>query len=561
MIRRLTQFAKLKLSEPTLKAIEEMEFVYATEIQSKTIPLLLHGKDIIGQAGTGTGKTAAFAIPIIEKIDADNNNIQALVLCPTRELVVQVTEQFTKLMKYHKDLSVVAIYGGQNISTQLKALKQGVQIVVGTPGRIMDHMRRGSLKLQNLQFLTLDEADQMLDMGFREDIETILQDTPKTRQTVMFSATMSRDILKLTQKYQNKPEHINVVSDKEQSVQINQVYFEINNKSKVEALKRVLALYDVKSALIFCNTKAMVDDLSTMLRSKKYNAAGLHGDMDQRKRDSVMNGFRKEQIQLLIATDVAARGIDVNNIEAVFNFDLPRDGQDYVHRIGRTGRAGKAGLAFSFVVGKEVDQLRRIAKFNNLKVESAKVPTIEDLEASRLKLFTSSLQDDHLGARLQKKYLKYIEEWKEEGQSVEEITATLLKKLMDQEVGDFDSTVEFSPEKYSSQRREGKGKSNGYRGSNDRKDFGSRSGPRSGSRSGFGSRSGGSQSRSSSGSQSRSGSDSQSRSGSRSGSKSSSSFSSKSSFGAKSSSRPGSSSGTAPRAPSSNYKKPRKPGS
>ncbi len=545
MINRLTQFAKLKLSEPTLKAVEEMGFVYATEIQSKTIPLLLHSKDIIGQAGTGTGKTAAFAIPIIEKIDAENNNIQALVLCPTRELVVQVTDQFTQLMKYHKDLSVVAIYGGQNISTQLKALKQGVQIVVGTPGRIMDHMRRGSLKLQNLQFLTLDEADQMLDMGFREDIETILQDTPKTRQTVMFSATMSRDILKLTQKYQNKPEHINVVSDKEQSVQINQIYFEINNRSKVEALKRVLAFYDVKSALIFCNTKAMVDDLSTMLRSKKYNAAGLHGDMDQRKRDSVMNGFRKEQIQLLIATDVAARGIDVNNIEAVFNFDLPRDSQDYVHRIGRTGRAGKTGMAFSFVVGKEVEHLRRIAKFNNLKVESAKVPAIEDLEAAKLKLFTSSLQDDHLGARLQKKYLKYIEEWKEEGQSVEEITATLLKKLMDQEVGDFDETVEFGPEKYSSQRRDSKGKSNGYKGSKDRKSFGPRSG--SSSRSGFGSRSG-SQSRSKSGS------------GSRSNAKSSSSFGSKPSFSSKPSSK-GFSSGTAPRAPSNNYRKPKKPNS
>ncbi len=529
-----------------------MGFVYATEIQSKTIPLLLHGKDIIGQAGTGTGKTAAFAIPIIEKIDAENQAIQALVLCPTRELVVQVTEQFSKLLKYQKDLSVVAIYGGQNISTQLKALKQGVQVVVGTPGRIMDHMRRGSLKLQNLQFLTLDEADQMLDMGFREDIETILQDTPKTRQTVMFSATMSRDILKLTQKYQNKPEHINVVSDKEQSVQINQIYFEINNKSKVEALKRVLAFYDVKSALIFCNTKAMVDDLSTMLRSKKYNAAGLHGDMDQRKRDSVMNGFRKEQIQLLIATDVAARGIDVNNIEAVFNFDLPRDSQDYVHRIGRTGRAGKTGMAFSFVVGKEVDHLKRIAKFNNLKIESAKVPTIEDLEASKLKVFTSSLQDEHLGARLQKKYLKYIEEWKAEGQSVEEITATLLKQLMDQEVGDFDSTVEFGPEKYSSQRRDSKGKSSGYRGSNDRggsdrKSFSS--GPRSGSRSSSGPRS-----------SSRSNSE-----GSRSSSKSGSSFSSKSSYGSKSSSkpssRPSSNSGTAPRAPSSNYKKPRKPAS
>ena len=529
-----------------------MGFVYATEIQSKTIPLLLHGKDIIGQAGTGTGKTAAFAIPIIEKIDADDNTIQALVLCPTRELVVQVTEQFNKLMKYRKDLSVVAIYGGQNISTQLKALKQGVQIVVGTPGRIMDHMRRGSLKLQNLQFLTLDEADQMLDMGFREDIETILQDTPKTRQTVMFSATMSRDILKLTQKYQNKPEHINVVSDKEQSVQINQVYFEINGKSKIEALKRVLAFNDVKSALIFCNTKAMVDDLSTMLRSKKYNAAGLHGDMDQRKRDSVMNGFRKEQIHLLIATDVAARGIDVNNIEAVFNFDLPRDSQDYVHRIGRTGRAGKTGLAFSFVVGKEVDQLKRIAKFNNLKIESAKVPTIEDLEASKIKSLTSSLADEHIGARLQKKYIKYIDELKEEGQTVEEITATLLKKLIEQDVGDFDETVEFGPEKYSSQRRDSKGKSSGgYRGSNDRnsgerKSFSS--GPRSGSSSRSSSRS---DSRSSSRPASKSGSSFNSKSSS--GSRSSSSFSSKSSFG------PKSSSGTAPRAPSSSYKKPRKP--
>ncbi len=483
MLNVLTQFTDLKLSEPTLRAIEELKFIYATEIQSKTIPALLEGKDIIGQAATGTGKTAAFAIPIIEKIDKNSSDVQALILCPTRELGVQVTDQITKFMKHHKGLSVLAIYGGQNISTQLKALKKGVQIVVGTPGRIMDHMRRGTLKLEKIKFLTLDEADQMLDMGFREDIETILKDTPRDRQTVMFSATMSPAILKLTQKYQNKPEHINVISDKEQSVQIKQIYFEINNKSKVEAMKRLLNSYNIYSALIFCNTKHMVDDLCTMLKSKKYNVGALHGDLNQRKRDNVMNGFRKDQIQLLIATDVAARGIDVENIDAVFNFDFPRDSQDYIHRIGRTGRAGKEGKAFSFVVGKEVEQLKRIARAQNLKIEAGTIPSAEESSETSI----NAALEGHLDANSRKKYLPLIHDLKGKGRDIDELAALLLKKLLEQDSKVFNEEVDFSSEKYSRKHKgDRSSRSFGSRGGGERRRSNSgSSSSSSGSSSGF----------------------------------------------------------------------------
>jgi len=371
----LTNFNEFNISEALQNAIQSLGFDKPSEIQAKAIPVLLTGEDVIGQAATGTGKTAAFAIPSIEKIDVENPDTQVLVLCPTRELVVQVAGEFNKLIKNHRGAYVVPIYGGQNISIQLKFLRKKAQIIVGTPGRLKDHIRRGSLKLNKVTCVILDEADQMLDMGFRDDIETILKETPKTRQTVMFSATMPKELVKLMERYQNKPKRISTLTEEsQQGSQINQLYFNVQGSTKLASLKRLLTHYDIKSALIFCNTKLKVDDLARSLNSNEFVSAGLHGDMNQRKRDKVMQGFRQGAIELLVATDVAARGIDVRNLEAVINYDLPKFDQDYVHRIGRTGRAGKDGLALTFVVGKEVEHIKRIARKNNMNIEGSKVP-------------------------------------------------------------------------------------------------------------------------------------------------------------------------------------------
>lgn len=370
----MTKFNEFNISSTLLNAIQAMGFEEASEIQAKAIPILLNGEDIIGQAETGTGKTAAFAIPAIEKLDLTSNETQVLVLCPTRELVVQVAGEFAKLTKYHKELSVLAIYGGQNIGVQFKVLRRGAQIIVGTPGRIMDHLRRRTLKLNKLSCVILDEADQMLNMGFRDDIDTILRETPKTRQTVMFSATMPQDLVRLMEKHQNNPKRITTTNSQKQSKQINQLYFNISGYNKFEALKRLLEFYKIKSAVIFCNTKIKVDDLADSLNSSNFSSAGLHGDMNQRQRDRAMQGFRRGAIDLLVATDVAARGIDVSNLEAVINYDLPKFDQDYVHRIGRTGRAGKEGLALTLVVGRETEHIRRIARKNNLNIISSKIP-------------------------------------------------------------------------------------------------------------------------------------------------------------------------------------------
>ena len=373
----LAKFNDFEISEEIQAAVEKMGFSNATKVQAQTIPLLLEGKDIIAQAQTGTGKTAAFAIPCIEKIDTRIFATQALIMCPTRELVIQVAGELKKLTKFHKNISVLAVYGGQKIHTQLRALKQGCDIVVGTPGRLMDHIRRKSLKLDQLSYLVLDEADQMLDMGFRDDIKAIINETPKSRQSVMFSATMSKDLIKLMERYQNKAIKINITGNKEQSKQIEQLYFNLKSAPKLNALKRLLEEYKVESGIIFCNTRAKVDELSKRLSHDDYIAAALHGEIDQKKRNKVMQAFKKGSINLLVATDVAARGLDINDLEVVINYDLPQADQDYVHRIGRTGRAGKTGLALNLVTTKEIARILRIAKSSNLTIKSAKLPGVE----------------------------------------------------------------------------------------------------------------------------------------------------------------------------------------
>lgn len=363
-----------------IRAVEEMGFETMTPIQEQAIPVMLEGRDLIGQAQTGTGKTAAFGIPIIQKIDPEERGLQAIILCPTRELAIQAAEEIRRFAKYMHEVKVLPVYGGQDISRQIRALSKGVQIVVGTPGRVMDHMRRHTLKTNKVRMIVLDEADEMLNMGFREDIETILKDMPEERQTALFSATMPRPILEITKEYQKEDAEYIRVTPKEVTIPlIKQAYYQVQRKDKEEVLTRLIDYYHPKRSLIFCNTKRMVDELSEHLKDRGYQAEGLHGDLSQGQRDTVMNLFRGGRMDILIATDVAARGIDVDDVEAVFNYDVPDDIEYYVHRIGRTGRAGKAGRSFTLVVGREMYKIRDIERVCHTKIRERNIPSAADI--------------------------------------------------------------------------------------------------------------------------------------------------------------------------------------
>lgn len=377
-------FKELNLSSEVQRALSEMGFEEATPIQSKAIPFILDGRDILGQAQTGTGKTCAFGIPAIEMIDPSIHGVQVLALCPTRELAIQVSEELKSVCKFKKGIKILPIYGGQSIDRQIMALKNKPQIIVGTPGRVMDHMRRRTLKLANLKMLILDEADEMLNMGFREDIDVILEDLPKERQTLLFSATISKDIREITKLYQTNPEHIVTVHKELTIPSIEQYYLEVRESSKLELLCRLVDAKNIKLGLVFCNTKKRVDELTSALQTRGYSAEALHGDMKQSERDRVMTKFRKGNIDILVATDVAARGIDVNNIEAVFNYDIPTDEEYYVHRIGRTGRAGKTGVSYSFVFGRDIFKLKDIQRYTKSEILPMQPPSISDVEEVKL---------------------------------------------------------------------------------------------------------------------------------------------------------------------------------
>ncbi len=378
------RFDELDLYPQILRAIQEMGFEEATPIQCKAIPVVMQGVDVIGQAQTGTGKTAAFGIPLLMKVDPHNKKTQAIVLCPTRELAIQVAEEVRNLAKYMHGVKVLPVYGGQDIVKQIRSLKGGAQIIIGTPGRVMDHLRRKTIKCEEVNTVVLDEADEMLNMGFREDIETVLEYIPEERQTVLFSATMPKPILDITKKYQKDAVNIKVVKKELTVPNIEQYYYDVKRKDKVEVLSRLLDVYDPKLSLVFCNTKRMVDELTNALQGRGYFAEGLHGDMKQQQRDRVMNHFRNGNTEILVATDVAARGIDVDDVEAVFNFDLPQDDEYYVHRIGRTGRAGRTGRSFTFVKGKEVYKLKDIQRYCKTKILAQKIPSMEDVVQVRL---------------------------------------------------------------------------------------------------------------------------------------------------------------------------------
>ena len=386
-------FAELGLAPEILKAIERMGFEEATPIQSAAIPVLLRGADVVGQSQTGSGKTAAFGVPAIQLVDASLRAPQVLILCPTRELAVQVAEEISKLAFFKRGVRELPIYGGQSYERQFRGLSAGAQIIIGTPGRVMDHLERKSLKLDQIKMVILDEADRMLDMGFVDDIKTILRDVPAERQTVFFSATIPRPIAELIKRFTRNPVTVRMEAEALTVPAIEQVYYEVDRRSKLEVLCRLIDLEDVKLAIIFCATKMMVDELSEHLIARGYGADKLHGDMTQAMRERVMGRFRKKKVEFLVATDVAARGLDVDDIEIVFNYDLPHDGEDYVHRIGRTGRAGKGGKAITFVAGREIYRLENIQRFTKSRIRREKIPTAEEVEGKRASAFDEALRE------------------------------------------------------------------------------------------------------------------------------------------------------------------------
>lgn len=421
-------FSELGLSPEILKAVAKLGFEQASPIQAEAIPVLMRGTDVVGQSQTGSGKTAAFVIPAIERVDPAARTTQVLILCPTRELAVQVAEEVHKLALFKRGVHALPIYGGQSYERQNLGLRQGAHIVVGTPGRVMDHLRRGTLRLDTLKMVILDEADVMLNMGFREDIETILQTVPTERQTVFFCATMPPAIRGLIRTYSREPQNV-TIEQKELTVPtVEQTYYEVDRHFKVELLTRLVDIHDLKLGIIFCNTKRMVDELADHLEAQGYSADRLHGDMTQAQRDRVMNKFRKSGLEFLVATDVAARGIDVDDVQVVFNYDLPYDVEDYVHRIGRTGRAGRSGRAISFVSGRELFQIRNIERFTNTRVRRGRVPTAVEVEEARENVVLEKLRATLKSGEFQRQDV-FIERLLDEGYTSTDISSALLHHL------------------------------------------------------------------------------------------------------------------------------------
>ena len=424
------RYENSEIDERIIRAVTEIGYEEMTPIQQSAIPALLEGRDIIGQAQTGTGKTAAFGIPLVQMIDPEDERVQAIVLCPTRELAIQAADELRRYAKYLPGVKVLPVYGGQDIEKQIRSLRGKVSIVVGTPGRVMDHIRRKSLKLEQLKMVVLDEADEMLNMGFREDIETILNGVPEERQTMLFSATMPKPIMELARAYQQNPEIIKVIRKELTVPNITQYYYEVRPKNKSEVLSRLLDIYDPKLSVVFCNTKKGVDELVADLKGRGYFAEGLHGDMKQTMRDRVMHRFRSGKTDILVATDVAARGIDVDDVDAVFNYDLPQDEEYYVHRIGRTGRAGRTGMAFSFVVGREVYKLKDIRRYCKAKIKAQPIPSLNDVTETRVEKIFDRI-DHYIEDQNLNKYIDMVEEFvNEKDYTAMDVAAAFLAEIL-----------------------------------------------------------------------------------------------------------------------------------
>lgn len=388
------KYSQSNIDTRIIKAVTEMGFDDMTPIQSQAIPVMIEGRDVIGQAQTGTGKTAAFGIPVLQSVNPKERFVQAVILCPTRELAIQAANEMRRFSKYMQQIKIVPVYGGADISGQIKLIRSGAQIVVGTPGRVMDHMRRHTLKMENVRVVVLDEADEMLNMGFREDMETILREMPEEHQTALFSATMPKPILDITHMYQ-KPDAVQIrVAAKELTIPlVTQYYYTIKGKYKAEAVKRLLQANNITRSIVFCNTKKMVDDLVSELKHYGYNSEGLHGDLSQKQRDMVMKHFRGGHTQVLVATDVAARGIDVDDLEAVINYDIPQDIEYYVHRIGRTGRAGREGVAFTLVTRQDFYRIKDIEKICRTKMIKGKIPQSREITALQAEKYLEKAEE------------------------------------------------------------------------------------------------------------------------------------------------------------------------
>ncbi len=445
------------VDERILRAIREMGFEKLTPIQEQAIPFLLRGEDIIGQAQTGTGKTAAFGIPALQHIDPDNKKLQVVILCPTRELAIQAAGELRNIAKYMHGVKVLPVYGGQEIGKQIAGLR-GTQIIVGTPGRVMDHMRRHTIKLDDVNMVVLDEADEMLDMGFREDMETILGQIPGEHQTALFSATMPRPIIEIANQFQKNARMVQVAAKELTIPLVSQKYYRVRNQDKDAACVRLLEYYQPKLCLIFCNTKIKVDEVAEMLKRHGFQAEGLHGDMSQHQRDVAMNRFRNGSTNILIATDVAARGIDVENVEAVINYDVPQDIEYYVHRIGRTGRAGRTGRSFTFVNAREIFKIREIEKLCRTTVEEKKLPGASKVLRAKADKYLNQAWEvhEHEDMELMKKYL--LRKMEMEECDALELAAAMLKF----QVGDKSEEIaadEYVPKKFGrrgGERRDGR---------------------------------------------------------------------------------------------------------
>ena len=448
----ITNFNQLELNDSLLKALDEVGYETPSPIQAQTIPLLLAGKDIIGQAQTGTGKTAAFALPLISGLDLQQKDPQVLVLAPTRELAIQVAEAFQKYARYMKGFHVLPVYGGQDFRGQIHALKRGVHVVVGTPGRVMDHMRRGNLKLNQLSALVLDEADEMLRMGFIDDVEWILEQTPKQRQIALFSATMPDQIRRIATKYLNKPEQITIKNKTTTVDTIRQRYWPVSGVHKLDALTRILEAETFDAMLIFVRTKTATAELAEKLEARGYSCAALNGDIQQKQRERTVEQLKKGKLDILIATDVAARGLDVQRISHVVNYDVPYDTETYVHRIGRTGRAGRKGDAILFVAPREKRMLSAIERATRQKVEMMELPSTELINDKRIAKFKQRITDALSNEGLVM-YSQMVEQYQQEHNiPALEIAAALAQLLQ----GDAPFLLQNKPQHKASKTREDK---------------------------------------------------------------------------------------------------------
>ncbi len=457
----LKKFNELNLSQEIIRAIDDLGFEYATPIQSQAIDFILDGRDVFGQSQTGTGKTAAFGLPCIEKIDSNNKGTQALILCPTRELAMQVGEEFRKFLKYKTGIKVCTVYGGQPIDRQIAQLRKGAQIVIGTPGRLMDHLNRKTVKTKDINTIILDEADEMLNMGFREDIEEILEQLNDNIQTILFSATLPKSIREIISNYQDNPEHIKIQKKEITVSNIEQQYVVVSEKNKLELLCRIVDVKTPNLAIVFCNTKRLVDEVVEKLQKRGYFAEGLHGDLKQLQRDVVMKKFRNKTLQILVATDVAARGIDVENVDVVINFDLPQETEYYVHRIGRTGRAGKNGYAITFTTGRETRRIKEIISHTKATINETEAPTINDIENAKSTEHFNKLKEIIDNGNLEK-YSTLLDKLVDEGYQLSDISAGLLKlQLHNDDIEDVDfSNERRKKRKDSRDKNNSKGKSN-----------------------------------------------------------------------------------------------------